>query len=302
MNRSRPQKGLWNRKLWLLVLILGICAALFFTYDTIQFRKKKNALTSAQKDILIIGHAGRAFFSPVNPFNPLPPNSHTSLLKSLDEDGAHGLEIDVHVSRDGVPILYHDETLNTMSEGNGQIENLPAKAVVGLNYQGGWVYDLFHDEKIISLETLLQSLQKYPEYPPLHLDLRSFTPARNTFFARCVMAILKKFKYPIEKLTIANSKPDLLLAFREAEPQATLLLDMDEGFEASMKTVLGNRLHGLVADGKQMDAAKMKLAREYQLQVVLFGGKARNTIYNMVLLEPDAIEVNNVKVLREMVD
>ncbi|MDQ3290110.1 MAG: glycerophosphodiester phosphodiesterase, partial [Bacteroidota bacterium] len=249
----------------------------------------------------MIGHAGRAFFSPVNPFNPLPPNSRTSLLKALREDGADGLEIDVHVSRDGVPILYHDETLNTMSEGKGKIEDLPASSVLGTAYKGGWLYDLFHEEKIISLEDLLRELQKLSEYPYLHLDLRSYTSARNAYFARCVMNLLRKYQYPIEKLSIVYSKPELLDAFRVVEPASKLLLDIGPDFEESLKTILGNRLHGLVAEGKHINATQIKLARLYHLQVVLFGGKARNTIYNMVLLQPDAIEVNNVKALRSMV-
>ncbi|MDQ4138980.1 MAG: glycerophosphodiester phosphodiesterase [Bacteroidota bacterium] len=301
MNGSGPKQVVWKRKIWLLLLIVSISAALFFIYDTFRFKQQVKALTPEHQKVLIIGHAGRAFFSPLNPFNPLPPNSLTSLLKALREDGAEGLEVDVHVSRDGVPILYHDETLNTMSEGEGRIEDLPAKAVLGVAYKGGWPYDFFHQEKIISLEDLLRELQKFPEFPYLHLDLRSYTPTRNTYFAHCVLNLLQKYEYPIEKLTIVYPKPELLDAFRVAEPRAKLLLDMGNNFEASLKTVLANRLHGLVAEGKRINAAQIKLARLYHLQVVLFGGKARSSIYKMVLLQPDAIEVNNVKALRAIV-
>ncbi|PSR54415.1 glycerophosphodiester phosphodiesterase [Adhaeribacter arboris] len=300
MNRSGPKQVVWKRKLWLLLLIVSISTALFFIYDTIGFKQQIKALTPEHRKVLVIGHAGRAFFSPFNPFNPLPPNSMTSLLKALREDGADGLEVDVHVSRDGIPILYHDETLNTMSGGKGKIEDLPATKVLGLAYKGGWPYDFFQQEKIISLEDLLRELQKFPEFPYLHLDLRSYTPARNTYFARCVINLLQKYHYPIEKLTIVYAKPELLNAFRIAEPRAKLLLDISPDFEASLKTILANRLHGLVAEGKHINAAQIKLARYYHLQVVLFGGKARDTIYKMVLLEPDAIEVNNVKALRAM--
>ncbi len=276
-------------------------AVLFFVYNTIRLKQKVKLLTPEQKNVQIIGHAGRAFFSPLNPFNPLPPNSRKSLLAALHEDGADGLEVDVHVSRDGIPVLYHDETLNTMSEGKGRIEDLLADDVLGVSYKGGWIYDLFHDEKIISLEDLLREMPKQPEFPYLHLDLRSYTPSRNAFFAQNVMSLLRKYHYPLEKLTLVYSKPELLQAFRAVEPQSQLFLDISGDFEKSFKTVLGNRLQGLVADGKHMDNAKMKLARYYNLKVILFGGKARNTIYQMILLEPDAIEVNNVKAMRAMV-
>ncbi|QMU30219.1 glycerophosphodiester phosphodiesterase [Adhaeribacter radiodurans] len=301
MNGSGPKQIVWPRKLWLLLLIVGISTALFFVYDFIRFKQQIKVLTPEHRKVVIIGHAGRAFFSPFNPFNPLPPNSLASLLKALREDGADGLEVDVHVSRDGVPVLYHDETLNTMSEGKGKIENLPAASVIGLAYKGGWPYDFFHQEKIISLEDLLRELQKLPEFPDLHLDLRNYTLARDAYFARSVLGVLRKFHYPVEKLIIVYAKPELLDAFRVIEPRVKLLLDIGPDFEGSLKTILANRLHGLVAEGKQINVSQIKLARYYNLQVVLFGGKARNTIYKMVLLQPDAIEVNNIKALRKIV-
>ena len=301
MNSSSSWKqARWHRKLWLLLLIVSIIAVLFFVYDAYQFRQHVKLLTPQQKKVQVIGHAGRAFFSPFNPFNPLPPNSRQSLLKALHEDGADGLEVDVHVSRDGIPVLYHDETLNTMSEGKGRIEDLPTDAVLGVAYKGGWFYDLFHEEKIISLEDLLREMPKQP-YPYLHLDLRSYTASKSTFFAQTVMDLLRKYNYPVAKLSLVHPQPELLHAFRKVEPQAQLFLDISGDFKKSFKTALSNQLHGLVANSKHMDAAKMKLARNHHLKVILFGGKARHTIYRMILLEPDAIEVNNVKAMRAMV-
>ena len=283
----------------MLLIVLG--AGLFFACTAWQFNQRVQALTPAQKKVLIIGHAGRAFFSPLSPFNPLPPNSRASLLKALNEDGADGLEVDVHVSQDGVPILYHDVSLETMSAGRGKIEDLPAAAVLGVAYKGGWFYDLFHAEKIIALEELLQALQQDREYPPLHLDLRSYTPARRNFFARSVLQLLQKYQYPLPQLSLVYPQPDLLLAFRQLEPRLTLLLDVGRNFDAALPTVLTHQLHGLVAEGKYLTAAQMQTARQRNLQVVLFGGKARATIYQMLLLQPDAIEVNNVKAMRAMV-
>ncbi|QNF31747.1 glycerophosphodiester phosphodiesterase [Adhaeribacter swui] len=301
MNRSSRKPTRWYRKLWLLAVIVVISTLIFFAYDAIQFKQQLGLLTPEQKEVQIIGHAGRAFFSPLNPFNPLPPNSRESLLRTLHEDGADGLEVDVHVSRDGIPVLYHDETLNTMSVGKGRIEDLLADDVLSLAYTGGWFYDLFHDEKIISLEDLLRELPKQPEYPYLHLDLRSYNPNRNAFFAQSVMNLLRKYHYPLNKLCIIYSKPDMLNAFREAEPQLKLYLDISGDFKENLKIIRDNRLHGLVAEGKSMDATKMKKARANNLGVILFGGKARNTIYKMILLQPDAMEVNNVKAMRAMV-
>ncbi len=301
MNVTKPKRTLSRRKLWLPGLIVVLGAALFFLYDAWRFEQQVAALTASHKKVLVIGHAGRAFFSPLNPFNPLPPNSRTSIIKALEEDGAAGLEIDVHVSKDGVPILYHDVTLETMTEGGrGQIENLPANQVLNLPFRGGWPYDLFHNEKIISLAELLTYLQKQPVAPYLHLDLRSYSPERSEFFARQILAVLEQYNYPLQKVSFVFPKVELLHVFRKLEPRATLLLDIDGNFEKALAIILRHQLHGLVADGKHINQEHVKKARQHGLQVVLFGGKARRTIYKMILLQPDAIEVNHPGAMRDM--
>ncbi|WP_026462154.1 glycerophosphodiester phosphodiesterase [Adhaeribacter aquaticus] len=300
MNYRQTRKSSLKQKIrftFLLILLLG--AAIYFGY-AFKIKEQIASLTPIQRNVLLIGHAGSGFFSPLNPFNPLPPSSFASIVKAI-KDGADGVEIDVHLSKDGVPVLYHDETLNSMSAGKGLIEDLPASKVVGLAYTGGNPYDLFQNEKIISLETMLQEFQQYPAYPYLHIDLRHHGPNRHAYFAGQVMGLLRRYKYPVEKVSIVYVKPDLLLAFKKEEPRITLLLDIDQDFEKGLAIARINKLQGLVANAKGMDEAKVKKAREQNLQVILFGPKAKSSILKALKLEPDAIEVNNVPAMRQMI-
>jgi glycerophosphoryl diester phosphodiesterase len=59
---------------------------------------------------VVIGHRGAA--------GERPENTLLSFETALDE-GAQILESDIHVSRDGVPILLHDPTLERTTEGSG---------------------------------------------------------------------------------------------------------------------------------------------------------------------------------------
>lgn len=254
------------------------------------------------KEVLVIGHAGSGFFSPFNPYNPLPPNSMASIVQAMEEDGADGVEVDVHVSKDGVPILYHDTSLETMSEGEGMIEQLPASEVVGLRYKGGILYDLFHSEKLISLEDMLQRFQQYPELPYLHVDLRNHDASRNSFYAESLLKMLRKYNYPNEKLTFISPDIALLQAIRETEPEATLLVDAGDNLEIAMQDALANKLHGMAANGKKVSQEQVQRARKQGLQVVLFGGKSGSSIAKMLEMAPDAIEVNNVKRMRALLD
>ena len=253
--------------------------------------------------MLALGHAGSGFFSPLNPFNPLPPNSRASIVKAMG-NGADGVEVDVQLSSDGVPILYHDVTLASMTvwPEPDTIENLPASEVVGLAYKGGFPYDLFHDEKIITLEELLQLLSAYPEPPHLHLDLRNHDASRHAIYARTLMAMLRQYEYPLQKLAFISPNADLLESFRQVEPDATLMIDAGGDFGQALQTVLTHGFQGICAHGGKVSREQVQEAKRQGLQVVLFGGKSNAYIARMISMGLHAAQVNDVAAMRRMLD
>lgn len=298
MNLTEPKQKasfLTRKRTTLLILVLGIAVVSLGVYNLLQ---PESGIYS--RNTLVMGHAGSGFFSPLNPYNPLPANSMASIVKAMEEDGADGVEVDVHVSQDGVPILYHDNTLETMSEGTGVIAELPAAEVVGLRYKGGPLYDFFHDEKIITMEAMLQRFLTYPELPYLHIDIRNQDPNRNAFYAKSVLDLLRKYNYPVEKLAFIFNDPAILHTVRELEPEALLMLDAGEDFDLTAKQALDNKLHGVTANGKHVSREQLLRARAQGLQVVVFGGKSKGSIANMLEMEPDAIQVNNVRRMRAL--
>ncbi|MGV3503804.1 MAG: glycerophosphodiester phosphodiesterase [Adhaeribacter sp.] len=276
------------------MLILLVGGILFSGGCSLYLNHQLKRLSSEQKKVLVIGHAGMGFLSPLRPFNPYPANSLTSLKKAL-EAGADGLEVDIHLSQDGVPILYHDPRLESMTPARGLIEELPAARVIGLPYRGGFPYDWFQREKVISLTTLLDLLQALPRKPSLHLDLRQEGKARPDFYARTLLALLHRYHYPVEKISLISPQPGLLEAFRQQQPGITCLLDSQGDFESLLAATLQHQLPGLVLNAMDMDAARMRRLRAHGLQVVLFGPKAPLSVYRALLLAPDALQVNNVK-------
>ncbi|WP_299703408.1 glycerophosphodiester phosphodiesterase family protein [uncultured Pontibacter sp.] len=298
MKLSEPktkQTFLTRKGTTLLIMVLGIVTLSLSVYNIMQ---PESGVYS--RNILVMGHAGSGFFSPFNPYNPLPSNSMASIVKAMEEDGADGVEVDVHVSKDGVPILYHDISLETMSEGTGVIAELPASEVVGLRYKGGVLYDLFHSEKIITMEEMLQRFQTYPELPYLHIDVRNHDNNRNTFYAESVITLLRKYNYPTEKLAFIYPNPAILHAIKELEPEAVLMLDAGNDVDVSIQEALNNKLDGVCASGKKVSEEQVMRARAQGLQVVLFGSKSKGSIAKMLEMEPDAIQVDNVKRMRSL--
>jgi glycerophosphoryl diester phosphodiesterase len=101
----------------------------------------------------LIGHRGSARHAPEN------------TLAGLRMAAAQGLlmvEVDVMLTRDGVPILMHDETLDRTTSGRGRIEDLDYADIQGLD-AGRWFGPAFAGERIPTLVDALDLI--------LHLNL-----------------------------------------------------------------------------------------------------------------------------------
>jgi glycerophosphoryl diester phosphodiesterase len=74
-------------------------------------------------EILWIAHRG---------FRSLPENTIPAILASFDQ-GADAVEVDVRITRDGVPILMHDATVDRTTNGTGRVHDLLATDVARMD-------------------------------------------------------------------------------------------------------------------------------------------------------------------------
>ncbi len=72
----------------------------------------------------IFGHRGSA--------GTHPENTMIS-FKQAYIDGADGIELDVQLSRDGIPVVIHDETVNRTTDGKGYVKDLTLMELKKLN-------------------------------------------------------------------------------------------------------------------------------------------------------------------------
>jgi glycerophosphoryl diester phosphodiesterase len=136
-----------------------------------------------------------------------PENTIASLRRAL-LDGAEGFEFDVRMSRDGVPVLMHDETLDRTTDGSGRVasfdrddlERLDAGSQFAQEFAGERIPELSEvlDEFLgsVALAMELKEPLSYPAFQELadrlrHLDdpellVASFRPdALASAFEHC---------------------------------------------------------------------------------------------------------------------
>jgi glycerophosphoryl diester phosphodiesterase len=269
---------------------------------------QSNTLRRAPGHTMVVGHAGSGFFRPFNTFNPLPPSSLRSELKAL-KDGAEGLEIDLQLSQDSVPVLYHDVTLSTMTKtGTGCTSEHPAAELTQLRYQGGWPYDWFQHERLITLDTLLARLARRPEFPFLHLDLHEDLPCLNpaqgarhsAALARQLVRLLQRYHVPADRVLFITTEKPTLQRLRHLWPQAPQGYEITDDFTAGLARARALGVEAVVLNDNLTTAANTAQAHAAGLVVVAFGARSKARITELVEAAPDGYEVDNVAKLRRV--
>ena len=94
----------------------------------------------------VVAHRGDSRFCPENTM---------SAFRSAMEKGAEMIECDIHLSRDRVPVVIHDSSLDRTTNGSGNIVERDFKELSQLDC-GSWFSDQFSGETLPKLEQLLE--------------------------------------------------------------------------------------------------------------------------------------------------
>lgn len=79
------------------------------------------------------------------------PENTMSAFRAAELAGADGIELDVHLSRDGVPVVLHDETLDRTTSGHGPVARRTLRELRRLD-AGRWFSPAFAGEPLPTLE------------------------------------------------------------------------------------------------------------------------------------------------------
>jgi glycerophosphoryl diester phosphodiesterase len=88
----------------------------------------------------VIAHRGGGLLAPENTLAAM------RLARNL---GFLGVEFDVKLARDGIPVLMHDDTLERTTDGRGRVADRPAEALFELD-AGGWFGNEYLGEPVPS--------------------------------------------------------------------------------------------------------------------------------------------------------
>lgn len=112
---------------------------------------------------LIIAHRG---------WSARAPENTLSAFRLAMEFGVDGLELDVHMSRDGHVVVCHDERLERTTDGRGHIVEHSLEQLKQLD-AGSWFSKEYAGERIPTLRELLEGITKSKWRGLINIELKS---------------------------------------------------------------------------------------------------------------------------------
>lgn len=173
----------------------------------------------------LFGHRGAAGIAPEN---TLP-----SFRLALDE-GAEYLELDVHATRDGVPVVIHDATLERTTDGAGAVRE-HSLAELG-RYDAGFRFEREGDHpfrgrgvRVPPLEALLDEFAGVP----LNIEVKQADPP----IAERVVSLLER-RGALDRVLLAAEQHAILQRIRACAPRVATsasFLEAQEFFERCLR-------------------------------------------------------------------
>lgn len=156
---------------------------------------------------LNIGHRGAS--------RAAPQNTLAAFRKAL-ELGADGIELDVHLSADGVPVVIHDFLVDHTTDGTGAVAGMPLAALKELD-AGGWFDPAYAGERI---PTLAEVMEAVGDTLLLNIELK-VAGRSDGRLATAVVGLVTRFSLA-ERVLLSSFEPTALLDVRRLAPHLPL--------------------------------------------------------------------------------
>jgi len=167
-----------------------------------QFLKDKYKQTP-----LIIGHRGASGVAPMNTL--------AAFSKAI-ELGADGIELDVHLSKDGHPVIVHDYTIDHTTNGTGQVHEYRLDELKAFD-AGSWFAPKFANERIPTLSEVFETVGQQ-----LFINVEIKPPVEpNGLIERVVYNVIQAHKMQ-ENVIVSSFDPAVIRRFRQLAPEIAL--------------------------------------------------------------------------------
>lgn len=175
---------------------------------------------------LILGHRGASAYA--------PDNTRVSFEMAV-EMGADGVETDIHLTKDGIPVIQHNYEINRNSNGKGYVEKMTYDELLQFDF-GSWKGEEFKGEKILTLDECLEIADKSMSL--INLELKQ-TMNQGAPIVEKTLEAVKKYKM-LDRVLISSFDHELLKKVQLQCPEVLIgaLYDESEVKQQNIKSIV----------------------------------------------------------------
>jgi glycerophosphoryl diester phosphodiesterase len=208
-----------SRLFRVLLVLLGLAAlGLGTTFLTARPAPTHPFFARFAHEPLVIAHAG-------DTGQGLWPGNTMTHLEGAAALGVDILEVDAHMTRDGVLVLMHDETVDRTTDGKGRIHDLTLDELQALEVAHHWTQDGSshpYRGQGLRVPTLEAAFERFPSYPMV-IEIKQASPSMAEPLCRMIRAHGKQ-----ETVIVASFKGEAMAEFRAACPEVATSAAPDE--------------------------------------------------------------------------
>lgn len=157
---------------------------------------------------LVFGHRGSKAYAPMN------------TLESFElalAQGSHGIELDVHRSKDGYPVIVHDFTVDSTTDGKGFVTDKTLAELKALD-AGSWFSEAFRGVKVPTLDEVFELIGKKMI---VNVEIKSLFTSETDGVEQVVVDCIRRHSLQ-DNVIVSSFNPYTLIRFRALMPDCAI--------------------------------------------------------------------------------
>lgn len=209
-----------------------------------------------------------------------PENTLSSFYLGLVQ-GANGIETDVQRTKDGVLVLFHDDTVDRVSDGSGKLSDFTLAELEKLKIYGNNTRGFY--DKILTFEEFLEKFSNY--------DLTFAIELKGEGVEEDTLEMIKRFGI-FERTTFTSFNFDYIKKIKELDPNARVGYLTQSTCEEHIEQLIGIGGEEIAPKASELTEENIALYRSRGLGVRAWGVQSIELMKKMCALKVDGMTVN----------
>ena len=227
-----------------IIIFCGVYVAdLFLGYEAPEIKKLSDSNLENIEDVKLTAHRG---------FSGIAPENTLVAFEKAGEYGFYATECDVHLTKDGVWVIYHDDNIFRLTNGYKNIEDATYEELQQYVIDNGVNVDNYPNQKIPTLEEYLVICKDMRIIPQIEIKNGSKEKLQE------ILDLLQKYELK-ENAIIISFKGEMIKKVRELDEKIELWYLVEEITEENINECKDNN-YKLAFNHKKNDEEVIKKA------------------------------------------